>query len=79
MVRILLENRCQIDSCDSEGRTALRAAVFSGHDHIARLLIKYGADGNKISFNTIYSKYIFSGLFFLNFSLNFKLKIIIII
>lgn len=45
LVNILLENGASVDASDAEGRTALRAAVYSGHDNIVKLLIKYGADG----------------------------------
>lgn len=44
---ILLENGADIDASDSDGRTALRAAVFSGHENIVKLLLRYGADVNK--------------------------------
>ena len=55
-MNILLENGASIDISDLEGRTALRAAVFSGHEQIVKILIKHGADGNKtIHFlNTIF-------------------------
>ncbi len=46
VVKILLENGASIDACDSEDRTALRAAVFSGHEHIVKLLLNYNANGN---------------------------------
>jgi ankyrin repeat protein len=46
IVRTLLKNGAAVDACDAEGRTALRAGVFSGHEHIVKLLIEYGADGN---------------------------------
>jgi ankyrin repeat protein len=45
IVKALLEHGASVDNCDNEGRTALRAAVFSGHDSIAKLLIKYHANG----------------------------------
>jgi ankyrin repeat protein len=45
VVDILLQNGASVDACDSEGRTALRAAVFSGHEHIVKLLLNYSADG----------------------------------
>jgi ankyrin repeat protein len=47
-VNILLERGSLVDLSDIEGRTALRAAVFSGHESIAITLISYGANG-KIS------------------------------
>ena len=45
IVNILLENDANVDTIDSEGRSALRAAVFSGHENVVKLLVKYGADG----------------------------------
>ena len=45
----MLRNAASVDACDSEGRTALRAAVFSGHEHIVKLLLKYNADGKSNS------------------------------
>ena len=53
IVRTLLKNGASVDACDTEGRTALRAAVFSGHEHIVKLLIEYGADG-KLKFRLIH-------------------------
>ena len=49
VVDILLRNAASVDACDSEGRTALRAAVFSGHEHIVKLLLRYNADGKSNS------------------------------
>ena len=46
-MNILLENGASIDISDLEGRTALRAAVFGGHEQIVKILIKHGADVNK--------------------------------
>ncbi len=47
LVNILLDSGADIDASDSDGRTALRAAVFSGHENIVKLLLKYGANVNK--------------------------------
>ena len=45
IVKLLLGKGASVDAADLEGRTALRAAVFSGHEHIVKLLFEHGADG----------------------------------
>ena len=47
-MNILIKNGATIDAEDKELRTALRAAVFSGHENIVKILIKNGANGNLI-------------------------------
>lgn len=44
VVEVLLEAGANVDSCDADQRTALRAAAWGGHDEIVTLLLKAGAD-----------------------------------
>ncbi len=50
MVRALIETgRAQVNACDSDGRCALRAAVFGSHEPLARYLIRRaGANVHKL-------------------------------
>ena len=40
--QVLLERGAQVDASDSEGRTALRAAAWAGHEEVVRLLLNAG-------------------------------------
>lgn len=44
VVEVLLEAGANVDCCDADQRTALRAAAWGGHDEIVTLLLKAGAD-----------------------------------
>jgi ankyrin repeat protein len=44
VVEMLLEAGANVDYCDADQRTALRAAAWGGHDEIVTLLLKAGAD-----------------------------------
>lgn len=46
MVELLVARGCALDSTDQEGRTALRAASWSGHEDIVRILVTHGAQIN---------------------------------
>uniref|UniRef100_A0A8C9WVF7 Uncharacterized protein n=1 Tax=Sander lucioperca TaxID=283035 RepID=A0A8C9WVF7_SANLU len=39
--------RADVDGCDAEGRTALRAAAWGGHEEIVLTLLDYGAQVDK--------------------------------
>jgi len=45
-VELLVEHGCQLDSVDAENRTALRAAAWSGHEEIVKILLQHGANVN---------------------------------
>lgn len=42
-VHLLVNAGADVDGCDSEGRTALRAAAWGGHEKIVATLLDYGA------------------------------------
>lgn len=44
VVEVLLEAGANVDFCDGDQRTALRAAAWGGHDEIVTLLLRAGAD-----------------------------------
>ena len=44
VVELLLEAGANVDYCDADQRTALRAAAWGGHDEIVTLLLRAGAD-----------------------------------
>lgn len=46
VVELLVEHGCQLDSVDAENRTALRAAAWSGHEEIVKILLQHGANVN---------------------------------
>ena len=41
--QVLLEGGAQVDACDTEGRTALRAAAWAGHQRVVDALLSCGA------------------------------------
>lgn len=43
VVQVLVEHSAQVDACGPDGRTALRAAAWGGHEEIVRLLLLYAA------------------------------------
>lgn len=45
-MELLVEHGCQLDSVDAENRTALRAAAWSGHEEIVKILLQHGANVN---------------------------------
>ncbi|KAG8267572.1 hypothetical protein J6590_048191 [Homalodisca vitripennis] len=47
VVEILVEAGANVDYCDADQRTALRAAAWGGHDEIVTLLLRAGSDVNK--------------------------------
>ncbi len=46
ITRLLIENDCDVNKCDTEYKTALHYALFEGKDDIAIFLVLYGADIN---------------------------------
>ena len=46
LVGLLLDAGASVNASDAQGRTALMAAAFGGHERLVQLLIKCGADGN---------------------------------
>ena len=48
MVQLLLSNGVSVDQTDRDGRTALRAASWGGHEDVVELLLQNGADVNKV-------------------------------
>lgn len=48
MVEALLEHKAQVDNADSDGRTALRAAAWGGHEDIVTKLIEHHAGVNNV-------------------------------
>lgn len=45
-MQLLVQHGCQLDSVDAENRTALRAAAWSGHEEIVKILLQHGANVN---------------------------------
>lgn len=41
-----MKHGCSLDSMDAENRTALRAASWSGHEEIVKILLQHGANVN---------------------------------
>lgn len=46
VVELLVRHGCSLDSVDAENRTALRAASWSGHEEIVRILLQHRANVN---------------------------------
>uniref|UniRef100_A0A667ZNA2 Uncharacterized protein n=1 Tax=Myripristis murdjan TaxID=586833 RepID=A0A667ZNA2_9TELE len=46
-VRLLLDAGADVDGCDGEGRTALRAAAWGGHEEVLLTLLDHGAQVDK--------------------------------
>ncbi len=46
IVRLLLENSCNVDALNDMGRTALLEAAEHGHTDIVKLLLQFSADVN---------------------------------
>lgn len=42
----MVKHGCTLDSVDAENRTALRAAAWSGHEEIVKILLQNGAQVN---------------------------------
>lgn len=45
-MELLVKHGCSLDSMDAENRTALRAASWSGHEEIVKILLQHGANVN---------------------------------